>query len=56
MVGIKRCTRCVLPDIYPSITFDEHGVCNFCLEAAKGKSKSSQKSKRELVGQGKPIK
>jgi N-acetyl sugar amidotransferase len=48
MVGIKRCTRCVLPDIYPSITFDEHGVCNFCLEAAKEKVKPSRKSKAQL--------
>jgi N-acetyl sugar amidotransferase len=48
MVEIKRCGRCVLPDTYPSITFDEHGVCNFCLEAARGKGKPSRKSKSQL--------
>lgn len=27
---IQHCTNCVLPISYPGITFDEHGVCNFC--------------------------
>jgi hypothetical protein len=26
----KRCTKCVLPDTTPNITFDQHGVCNYC--------------------------
>jgi len=25
-----RCTRCILPDNYPGITFDAEGVCNYC--------------------------
>jgi len=29
---MRECTRCVLPETYPSITFDENGVCNFCLD------------------------
>lgn len=24
------CTRCVLPDAFPGISFDENGVCNYC--------------------------
>ena len=28
---MKRCKRCVLPESYPGITFNEEGVCNFCL-------------------------
>lgn len=28
---MKRCTRCVLPETFPGIRFDEDGVCNFCL-------------------------
>lgn len=28
----KRCTRCVLPDTFPGISFDENGLCNFCAE------------------------
>lgn len=25
-----RCTRCVLPDTFPGIRFDEQGLCNYC--------------------------
>jgi len=28
--GLRRCTRCVLPETFPFITFDEDGVCNYC--------------------------
>lgn len=48
MLEVRRCTRCILPDIYPSITFNEHGVCNFCLEAAEEKDTPSGKSKTDL--------
>jgi tRNA(Ile)-lysidine synthase TilS/MesJ len=27
---MKRCTRCVLPENAPGISFDQHGVCNYC--------------------------
>jgi hypothetical protein len=27
---MKRCSRCVLPETYPGITFNEEGVCNRC--------------------------
>ncbi|MCK4763366.1 MAG: hypothetical protein KAW12_14300 [Candidatus Aminicenantes bacterium] len=27
---MQVCTRCVLPETYPGITFDENGVCNIC--------------------------
>lgn len=27
---IKRCTRCILPETFPMISFDENGVCNIC--------------------------
>lgn len=29
---MKRCTRCILPETFPGIRFDERGICNFCLE------------------------
>jgi hypothetical protein len=48
MAQVRRCTRCILPDIYPSITFSEHGVCNICIEAAEEKHTPSGKSKAEL--------
>ncbi len=28
--SLKRCSKCVLPDSFPFITFDEAGVCNYC--------------------------
>lgn len=30
MQEIKRCTRCILPQSLPNITFDHMGVCNYC--------------------------
>ncbi len=27
---MKRCTRCILPESYPDIIFDEQGICNQC--------------------------
>ena len=32
---MKRCTRCVLPEHYPGIEFNEAGVCNYCLNYKK---------------------
>lgn len=34
---ITRCVRCLLPDTYPAISFDENGICNHCLEYKKPK-------------------
>jgi len=28
--GLKRCSRCLLPDSFPQISFDDSGVCNYC--------------------------
>jgi hypothetical protein len=47
MVETRRCTKCILPAHYPNISFDEHDVCNFCLEASKEKL-PTKKSKSEL--------
>ncbi|WP_321507975.1 hypothetical protein [uncultured Methanoregula sp.] len=29
---IKRCTKCLMPDTMPFVTFDDEGVCNYCRE------------------------
>ncbi len=29
---VKRCTRCILPETYPNVDFDENGVCRVCRE------------------------
>lgn len=28
--SLQRCTKCVLPETFPFIEFDENGVCNIC--------------------------
>lgn len=33
--SLIRCTRCVLPETYPFIYFDENGVCNYCRDYKK---------------------
>lgn len=30
MNGMQICSRCIYDESVPSITFDEHGVCNYC--------------------------
>lgn len=32
----ERCSRCILPSTFPGISFDEHGLCNFCAETPVG--------------------
>ncbi len=27
---MKRCTKCIMPDTVPGITFDDEGICSFC--------------------------
>jgi glucosamine--fructose-6-phosphate aminotransferase (isomerizing) len=29
---LKRCTKCILPETFPFVGFDEHGVCAYCRE------------------------
>jgi glucosamine--fructose-6-phosphate aminotransferase (isomerizing) len=28
--NLRRCTKCILPETMPFITFDQEGVCNYC--------------------------
>jgi asparagine synthetase B (glutamine-hydrolysing) len=30
VMAMQRCTKCLLPDSFPFIHFDEEGVCNYC--------------------------
>lgn len=47
----KRCTRCILPEQYPDIKFDEKGVCHKCHEAdAKYLKRDLVKKEKELQG------
>lgn len=35
---MKRCTKCILPETFPSIRFNDEGICNYCM-SFKGKEK-----------------
>ena len=43
---LKRCTKCILPETFPYISFDDHGVCNYCNNY---KSLNAKKSKSEIL-------
>jgi predicted PP-loop superfamily ATPase len=40
---MKICSRCVLPETFPGINFDQQGVCNFCREFKGGVHLESEK-------------
>ena len=45
--NLKRCTKCILPETMPYISFDEQGVCNYCKNY---KPRNNPKPKEELFG------
>ncbi|AGT42695.1 N-acetyl sugar amidotransferase [Treponema pedis] len=45
---MKYCSKCVMPDTRPGISFDENGVCSACQSFAKRKNVDYQKRWREL--------
>ncbi len=36
---LKRCSKCLLPETFPFITFDNQGVCNYCHNYKKNEVK-----------------
>ena len=44
----KRCTRCVMPDTWPGISFDEEGVCSLC-RVAEQKKRIRWEDRQELL-------
>ena len=44
--NLKRCTKCILPETFPFISFDSEGICNYCNNY---KSLNAKKSKEELL-------
>lgn len=42
---MRRCTRCLLPETFPGIHFDEHGVCSVC----NSYQKKAYKGKEALI-------
>ena len=49
--NIKRCTKCILPETMPFISFDIDGVCNYCRNY---KTRNTPKPKGELFELVKP--
>jgi hypothetical protein len=43
---LRRCKKCVLPETFPFLSFDNKGVCNYCNNY---KLKNQQKPENELV-------
>lgn len=46
--NIRRCTKCILPETFPGIKFDEEGICNYCLDYKKVEVKGEEALKRIL--------
>ena len=46
---MKRCSRCLLPETYPNIRYNEEGVCNYCLSYTPVEYKGEEKLE-ELLG------
>lgn len=44
--NLRICKNCVLPETFPKISFNEEGVCNFCLEYKK--PEPDEKKEKEL--------
>jgi glutamine---fructose-6-phosphate transaminase (isomerizing) len=49
---LKRCTRCLLPETMPYISFDEEGVCSYCRDyETRGNYLKGEKALEEFVSQ-----
>jgi hypothetical protein len=35
IITMKYCSRCIMPENYPGISFNDDGICNFCLGSRK---------------------
>jgi len=42
---MKRCTRCVLPETFPGIQFDEEGVCQYCRRTPPPEQRAQQRAR-----------
>ena len=52
---LRRCTKCLLPETMPFITFGEQGVCNYCRHYRKYELKGMEELERTLAPyRGKP--
>jgi glucosamine--fructose-6-phosphate aminotransferase (isomerizing) len=47
--SLKRCSRCLLPETFPFIEFDDNGVCNYCHNHKPMKASNTFDDLLELV-------
>jgi hypothetical protein len=52
MPDVVRCSRCILPETFPHITFNEKGVCNYCLNYKEIHSSGEEELKKILSRKG----
>lgn len=50
-----RCTKCIMPQNYPGITFNEKGVCNFCSNHKKIEYKGENALKHDILKAGEKL-
>lgn len=53
--SLKRCTKCVLPETFPFIEFDDKGECNYCRNYIKRNWSSNPASFLNLIDQYRSI-
>ena len=46
---LERCTKCILPETFPFIYFNENGICNYCQNYKKQTLKKSVDGLMQLV-------
>ena len=46
---IKRCNKCLLPETFPFIEFDNQGICNVCKNHKKNIKPKSSNNLKELI-------
>jgi len=46
-MNLKRCSKCIMPETWESINYDEDGVCNICHNAQIKKENINWKKKKE---------
>ena len=46
---LKRCNRCVMPETWESINYDERGICNICRNAELKQKIDWSKKKKEFI-------
>ncbi len=53
---MQICNKCILPDTFPGISFDNEGICNFCRDFKGEKALNEEKAEycakfQELIKQ-----